>query len=67
MNRELGALLRQWIRELPEHQRLAVVLRDIEGLPVEDAAAVIGCPVGTLKSRLHRGRAWLRERLEPRP
>jgi RNA polymerase sigma-70 factor (ECF subfamily) len=63
MNRELGRLLRRWIRDLPEHQRLPVVLRDIQGLSMEEAALVLSCPVGTVKSRLRRGRYVLQQRL----
>jgi RNA polymerase sigma-70 factor, ECF subfamily len=63
MNRELGRLLRKWIRDLPEHQRLPVVLRDLEGLSMEEAAQILGCPVGTVKSRLRRGRCILQERI----
>ena len=44
---------------LPEHQRLAVVLVDVQGWPVHEAAAVLEVPVGTVKSRCARGRARL--------
>jgi RNA polymerase sigma-70 factor, ECF subfamily len=44
---------------LPEHQRLAVVLVDVQGWPVQEAAAVLEVPVGTVKSRCARGRARL--------
>jgi len=45
--------------QLPADQRAAVVLVDMEGLPVAEAAAVLDIPVGTLKSRCSRGRARL--------
>ncbi|MFZ5850007.1 MAG: RNA polymerase sigma factor SigM [Actinomycetota bacterium] len=44
---------------LPVEQRAALVLVDMAGLPVEEAAQVLGCPVGTVKSRCARGRARL--------
>jgi RNA polymerase sigma-70 factor (ECF subfamily) len=44
---------------LPEHQRLALVLVDMHGLPVSEAAAVLGVAEGTIKSRCARGRAAL--------
>jgi len=44
---------------------MAVVLRDIEGLSTEEAAAVAGIRVAAFKSRLHRGRMQLRLLLEP--
>lgn len=50
--------------------RAAVVLCDIEGLPYEEIAATLGIKLGTVRSRIHRGRAQLRQALEhraPRP
>jgi RNA polymerase sigma-70 factor (ECF subfamily) len=53
------------IRSLPEHQRAAIVLCDLQGLSYEEVAQVIGARVGTVKSRLNRARLALKERLEP--
>ena len=50
---------------LPEDQRLAVALVLIEGLPYKEAAQIIGVPMGTLTSRLARGRQRLQELLGP--
>ena len=61
--REIGALLHAAILALPEGYREAIVLRDVEGLPAEEAARVLGIEVGALKSRLHRARLELREKL----
>jgi RNA polymerase sigma-70 factor (ECF subfamily) len=61
--REIGALLQAAILSLPESQREVLVLRDVEGLSAEEAARVIGIEVGALKSRLHRARMDLREKL----
>jgi RNA polymerase sigma-70 factor, ECF subfamily len=47
------------LRSLPVDQRAAIVLVDLEGHPVADAAAMLGCPAGTVKSRCSRGRARL--------
>ena len=44
------------LEELPEGFREAIVLVDVGELSYEEAAQVVGCPVGTLRSRLHRGR-----------
>lgn len=52
------------IAGLPSKYRLVVVFRDMEELPYEKIANIIGCSVGTVKSRLHRGRMLLRERLK---
>jgi RNA polymerase sigma-70 factor (ECF subfamily) len=48
---------------LPPDQRAAIVLVDLEGWSVDEAARVLECPVGTVKSRCFRGRAKLAERL----
>jgi RNA polymerase sigma factor (sigma-70 family) len=47
------------LRTLPEPQRSAIVLVDMEGYSVEEAARILGCAVGTIKSRCARGRAKL--------
>ncbi len=52
------------LRRLPAEQRAALVLVDVEGFPVEEAAQVLQVPVGTVKSRCARGRARLAEQLE---
>jgi RNA polymerase sigma-70 factor (ECF subfamily) len=49
--------------ELPEEFRLAVVLSDVEELSYKEIAEVMDCPVGTVMSRLHRGRRLLQKRL----
>ena len=48
------------LRALPEDFRAAVVLCDVVGLPYEEIASQLGVPVGTVRSRIHRGRAALR-------
>jgi RNA polymerase sigma-70 factor (ECF subfamily) len=52
---------------LPEQQRVALILVDMEGLPVADAAQILGVPIGTVKSRCARGRSALAPLLRPRP
>lgn len=47
------------LKELPEEYRTAIILVDIEELTYEDAAKVLDCPVGTVRSRLSRGRRML--------
>jgi len=52
------------LMELPEPQRMALLLSDVEGLGQDEVADVLGVPVGTVRSRVSRARALLRERLE---
>ena len=60
--------VRQAISTLPENYREVVVLCELEEMSYEEAASVLDCPVGTVRSRLHRARAMLVEKLrEPRP
>jgi RNA polymerase sigma-70 factor, ECF subfamily len=58
------AEVRSAIRQLPPALREAVELRDIEGLSYREIAAVLGRPIGTVMSRLARGRNLLREALQ---
>lgn len=51
------------LAQLPEDQRDAVLLVDLEGYSVIEAAAILGCPEGTIKSRCSRGRKRLAEQL----
>ncbi len=57
------ARVQEALQELPPDLRLAVVLFDIEGLPYGEIARVLEVPEGTVKSRIHRARNALRERL----
>ena len=60
---DLGPALHEEIGRLPEAYRTAVVLCDLEGLTQDQAAQRLGCPSGTVRSRLARGRGRLRARL----
>ncbi len=60
---ELARSLEHKLQELPADQRLAVILSDIQGYNHEEIAAATGWPRGTIKSRLSRGRARLRDAL----
>ncbi|WP_028643748.1 RNA polymerase sigma factor SigM [Nocardioides sp. URHA0020] len=62
---EQRAMVLDALRTLPEEQRAALVLVDMEGYPVAEAAAILDCAVGTVKSRCSRGRARLAELLAP--
>jgi RNA polymerase sigma factor (sigma-70 family) len=60
---ELVAVLHEELDRLPAHYRAAIVLCDLEGHSCEQTARQLGCPIGTVGSRLTRGREKLRERL----
>ena len=62
--RERRTALHLAIAELSDERRLVVVLADLEGLAYEEIAKALDLPVGTVRSRLHRARMELRERLE---
>jgi RNA polymerase sigma-70 factor, ECF subfamily len=64
-NRELYGLALKAIGELDPEAREVVVLRDMQEFSYEEISEVIGCPLGTVRSRLHRAREQLRERLTP--
>jgi RNA polymerase sigma-70 factor (ECF subfamily) len=53
------------LQKLPEEIRWTLLLVDVQGMEQQDAARVLEIPVGTVKSRLHRGRAMLRQALTP--
>ena len=55
--------VRQAVLSLPHDYREAVVLCEFEELSYEEASGILGCPVGTLRSRLHRARTLLAEKL----
>lgn len=60
---ELSERLEAALTELDEEFRVAVLLRDVEGLDYETIGEIVGAPVGTVKSRIHRGRESLRAAL----
>ena len=62
---EVREMLQQAITLLPARFRAVFMLREVEGLSVEDTAAYLGIPVATVKSRNHRARARLRAELGP--
>ena len=62
-SRELDDLLQQCLNDLPENCRIAFVLRTFDDLSYDEIADVLGCPSGTVKSRIHQARTLLRDRL----
>jgi RNA polymerase sigma-70 factor (ECF subfamily) len=61
---ELGKYIDRAVDELPEKYRLVLLLRDVEGQSNEEVATTLGLTIPTVKSRLHRSRMFVRERIE---
>ncbi len=63
LRREFNARVQEALLRIPEEYRLVVTLSDIEGLSYEEISEAVGCPLGTVRSRLHRGRTLIAEKL----
>lgn len=61
---EFAAAVRAALQDVPEDFRQAVILRDLQGLSYEEISEILGIPAGTVRSRIHRGRLILQQRLE---
>jgi RNA polymerase sigma-70 factor (ECF subfamily) len=62
-NVEMAEQIQKALTRLPEKLRATLLLHDIEGLPYEEIAQIVGCPLGTVKSRLFNARMQLRQQL----
>jgi len=62
----LGHMLEGAIGKLPGRYKEAFLLRDVEQLPYEEVAQILGVPLGTVKSRVNRARAVLKDELKPK-
>ncbi|MCB1836644.1 MAG: RNA polymerase sigma factor RpoE [Alcanivoracaceae bacterium] len=65
MSEELEAVIHKAIDGLPQELKTAVTLREFEGLSYEDIAAVMECPVGTVRSRIFRAREAIEQAIAP--
>jgi RNA polymerase sigma-70 factor (ECF subfamily) len=65
LSAEIGSRVGSAIAQLPLRYRAPLVLREIEGLTYREIGSALDCREGTVKSRIHRGRLLLRDRLEP--
>jgi len=65
LSEELNAAIQAAITELPQELKVAISLREFDGLSYEDIAAVMECPVGTVRSRIFRAREAIDEVIRP--
>ena len=65
MSRQIAETVNRAVEDLPEELRTAITLRELEGLSYEDIAAIMNCPIGTVRSRIFRARAAIAEKLRP--
>lgn len=62
---EVKEIVSWGLGQLPEKYRMPVILKDMDGMSYEEIAAALDCELGTVKSRISRGRAMLRKKLTP--
>ena len=62
---EIEATVFKAIEELPEELRIAITLREFEGMSYEEIAQTMGCPIGTVRSRIFRAREAIDNKLRP--
>lgn len=65
LSKEIADTVNSTIESLPEELRTAIQLRELEGMSYEEIANIMGCPIGTVRSRIFRAREAIAERLRP--
>ncbi len=65
MNEQIVAVIRAAIENLPEEMRIAITLREFEGMSYEEIAEAMDCPIGTVRSRIFRAREAIDQKLNP--
>lgn len=65
MTRQIGETVNAAMDALPEELRTAIALREIEGLSYDEIAAIMNCPIGTVRSRIFRAREAIAAKLRP--
>ncbi len=65
MSRQVAETVNSAMDALPEELRAAIMLREIEGMSYDEIAAIMGCPIGTVRSRIFRAREAIAEQLRP--
>ena len=62
---EMFAVMNRVLEQLPEELRVALTLRELEGMSYDEISEVMGCPIGTVRSRIHRAREAIDNELKP--
>ncbi len=65
MTKQIAKTVNDTVESLPEELRTAITLREIEGLSYEEIALIMGCPIGTVRSRIFRARETIALKLRP--
>ncbi len=65
INKEILLTVKTAVASLPEDLRRAIILREMEGLPYEEIAQIMDCPIGTVRSRIFRAREVIAKELRP--
>lgn len=65
MTKQIAQTVNDTVENLPEELRTAITLREIEGLSYEEIATIMGCPIGTVRSRIFRARETIALKLRP--
>ena len=65
MNEQIVNVIKTAIENLPEEMRVAITLREFEGMSYEEIAEAMDCPIGTVRSRIFRAREAIDEKLKP--
>ena len=65
MNEQIVLVIKAAIEKLPEEMRIAITLREFEGMSYEEIAEAMDCPIGTVRSRIFRAREAIDEKLKP--
>lgn len=65
LSKQIGETVNSAMESLPEDLRMAIVLREIEGLSYEEIAGIMNCPIGTVRSRIFRAREAVASKLRP--
>ena len=65
ITKQIAETVNKSMNELPADLREAIMLREIEGMSYEDIADAMGCPIGTVRSRIFRAREAISEKIKP--